>query len=329
MMRPDPVTISQRLRALHIPNQRDTEIERQLRRLLQHDEHGQPTAVPCRFTGEKETRGIAVIEPAGGGKTTAIRRVLEASTALSRNPSTGQPRFLALEVPSPATLKGVGATILGALGMPIVPQKCTEVEIWHAVRHRLGQAGITVLWLDEAHDLLMAKSISETESSLRMIKSLMQGPNAIIPILSGTQRLAEVLGLDPQVSRRFTKIVPADLQHGADEEGLKGLIQHYCSKAEMSMSLAEDLPARLITASRHRFGRAVEAIINAIECALWDGATMLTSDHFAEAWAMQEGCSPDDNVFLSRDWLSIQLDRGAAEYEEARKRRFQKKLERV
>lgn len=326
---PDAVRVSQVLRAMHVPNERDEAIGKQLLRLLQRDDTGCPLALPCRFTAEKETRGIAVIEPAGGGKTTAVRRVLQSIPALTQNLETGMPRYLELQVPSPATLKSVGFAILDALAMPAKSVNAKEWEIWNAVRHRLGLLGITVLWLDEAQDLLMSKSISETENSLRMIKSLMQGPNAVIPILSGTQRLAEIMRLDPQVSRRFTRIVPADLQHGVDEGSLLGLIGAYCGKAGIAVGVSDDMPARLITASRHRFGRSVETIVNAIESALWDGATMLTTDHFAEAWAMQEGCDPGDNVFLVPDWLSIPLDAGAEEYEAARVARLRKKLEKA
>ena len=44
---------------------------------------------------------------------------------------------------------------------------------------------------------------------------------------------------------------------------------------------------------------------------------------------MQEACDPDANIFLSEYWLSIQLDKGAEEYEEARTKRQKKKLEKV
>ncbi|MCV2887725.1 hypothetical protein [Ruegeria aquimaris] len=135
--------------------------------------------------------------------------------------------------------------------------------------------------------------------------------------------------LDPQVSRRFTKVVPSDLQHGGDEDNLLNLISAYCAKAGIELGVADDLPARLITASRRRFGRAIETTVNAIECALWDGAKTLATDHFAEAWSMQEGCEPHANVFYAADWLSIPLDQGAEQYEAARMKRLLKKLEKV
>ena len=319
----------QKLRKMHVPNERDADVRKHLLRLFEIDNCGEPSCVPCRFTNGKETRGIAVIEPAGGGKTTAISAVLRSMPFLARNPETEFPRYLELQVPSPATLKSVGMAILSATGLTGVSERSRVWEIWNTVRHRLGVLGISVLWLDEAQDLIMATSAGEGEKTLRMIKSMMQGDNAVIPILSGTERLSEMTNYDPQVRRRFSVIQPKNLQHGVDEANLRGLIEAYSDIVDLRVEIPDDLPARLILASRQRFGRAVENIINAIECSLGDGANALVLDHFAEAWGMQEGCEPDQNVFWAPDWLSIRLDQGAEEYEAARTKRQQKKLERV
>jgi hypothetical protein len=324
-----PAHLVQRLRAMHVPNERDALLEKQLTRLFAVDKEGNTTPVPTRYAAGKETRGIAFVEAAGGGKTTSIRKVLADAPFLQENPETGEPRYLEIQVPNPATLKSVGLAILEATGMSGASERTTAWKIWGVVRHRLGLLGIMVLWLDEAQDLVMAQSANDTENTLRMIKSLMQGEHAVIPILSGTQRLAEMTSFDPQVSRRFTKVVPTDLEHGVDDENLLGLIEAYCEEVDLRTALPDDLCARLIRASRHRFGRAIETILNALECALFDGSPNLSMEHFVEAWAMQEGCAPSANIFDVNDWLSVPLDRDADAYEEARTKRQHKKLERV
>ena len=98
-------------------------------------------------------------------------------------------------------------------------------------------------------------------------------------------------------------------------------------EAELQADLPDDLAARLIMASRHRFGRAIETIINAIECALFDRSQRLLMEHFVEAWAMQEGCAPSANIFDANDWLSLSLDGDAEAYEAARTKRQRKKVE--
>lgn len=64
---------------------------------------------------------------------------------------------------------------------------------------------------------------------------------------------------------------------------------------------------------RYRFGRSIETALNAIEAALDSGDDGLTNDHFAQAWAMLEGCAPGRNVFLADDWSSIDPDRDDSE----------------
>ena len=273
----------QKLREIHIPSERDRELKKHLYRLFEVDSSGEMTSVPCRYTAGQETRGVILIEKPGGGKTTAVRTMLQEAQFLAHNPDTGAPRYLEIQVPSPATLKSVGLTILGALGVETVSKNAKLWDIWKTVSQRLAIAGIRVLWLDEAQDLIMARSASDTETSLRMIKSLMQGEHAVIPILSGTDRLAEVAALDPQVSRRFTKIVPSNLQHGVDEVGLISLVEYYCEEAAIKARVNADVMARLITASRHRFGRGIDTIINAIECALWEEDKILTVDCLTSA----------------------------------------------
>lgn len=316
------------LRRIHIETDRDRDLKLQLQRLFQTDDEGNLLPLPARFTAGQETRGIALIEPAGGGKTTAIRKVLSGSEILTLNPETGAPRFLHVDVQSPATQKSLGIAILKALGIDRVSDRAKIWEIWDLVKRRLFHTGTIVLWIDEAHDLFLSRSSREIDDMLKMLKSMMQGETAIIVILSGTERLSEITSYDPQVNRRFTKIRPRDLAIGPDNADLEELIRAYCDKAALGFSAKDDVAGRLIRASRHRFGRAVETTINAIERALTDGDTALSITHFAEAWGMQEGCDWQENVFVARDWAGIELDARAAEFDAIRTDRQRKQLSR-
>ena len=86
---------------------------------------GNITSVPTRCAARKKTRGIVLVEAAGGGKTTSIRKVLADAPCLKENPETGQPRYLEIQVPSPATLKSVGLEILQATGMTGLSERTT------------------------------------------------------------------------------------------------------------------------------------------------------------------------------------------------------------
>ena len=299
----------------------------QLGRLLKVDTEGRQTPEPIRFTDGMETRGIIMIEPAGGGKTRSIRRSLANTTAL--NPAQGPARHLHVQVPSPATLKSLGLEILRATGLEGVSTRSTAWDIWGMVRHRLGLLGITVLWIDEAHDMFLSGATREIDDMLRMLKSLMQGENAVILILSGTDRLAAVTSYDPQVNRRFTRVVPKDLVIGASEGQVSDLVAFYAGRAGLRLDWSDAMSGRLIHGSRGRFGRTAETIVTAIERALLDGDDTLGPMHFAESWGMQEGCAWEDNVFVAPDWATRALDGAAEEFEAARRARQRKQMGRA
>ncbi|NDR58679.1 hypothetical protein [Aliiruegeria sabulilitoris] len=65
-----------------------------------------------------------------------------------------------------------------------------------------------------------------------------------------------------------------------------------------------------------------------IECALDEEDERLLPQHFLDAYAMQEGCDIELNVFDSPNLMEIPLDVGADEYEFARSKCLKKKMER-
>jgi len=295
------------LRNHHVVTERDRNFEALLVDLLEVDEHGQLTHDPIRVTGGTETHGIAFIEGSGGGKTTAILKVLQGCEPLQSNPETGVPRYLQVKVESPATLRSLGCEVLRKLGVDTVSDRAKVYDIWAMVRHRLAVMGISVLWLDEAHDMFKSATSIETDNMFKMLKSLMQGEHPVILVLSGTERLDWITSLDPQVSRRFSKLRPDDLQFGVDNMALKDLIEFYAQKASLNAEIDEDTVVRLIHGGRHRFGRCVNTLIGAIKCALQDGSEKLLPEHFEVAWGREEGCCIKQNVFAAADWQAIEL----------------------
>jgi hypothetical protein len=318
--------IIEHLRDIHVETERDDEIRKQLRRLLKVDQDGNLTANPVRFTAKLESHGILLIEPTGGGKTTAIAEVLKSFDVLGINAETGAPRVVQCSVENPATQKSVAIAILRKLGISRVSDREKAWSLFDMVRRRIEATGATVLCIDEAQELFLSKSAREIEDTVKNLKSLMQGSAPVILILSGTERLAEINSYDSQVDRRFTKIVPKDLVIGTDNDALDGIIRDYCERAGVTFNPEGAVVSRLIHASRNRFGRAIETTINAIEQALLDGDSILERQHFAEAWAMKETSPWDRNIFVAEAWRSIELDVQAKAFEAARSARQLRRL---
>lgn len=190
------------VRRFHISSVRDAEAATHITRLLTKDARGHLTAEAKRFTRTGETRGVMLVGGPGSGKSHLLERTLSKLAVLQEG-EFGQPRYLGCPVPSPATFKSMTLALLAESGYPDANPRKEAWSLWQDLRHRLAVLGISVLWIDEAQDLFCA----DRKLILRALKSLMQGDDAVVVILSGTEDLAKVIRTDPQVQRRFTAMV--------------------------------------------------------------------------------------------------------------------------
>lgn len=211
--------IMETLRRKHVRSHRDDEFALHLERLLRRDKDGGLTAEAVRFSATAETRGILVVDGPGGGKSTMVARQLSRLPALQNGPQ-GIPAWLGVSVPSPATLKSMGFEILRRSGYPNVSERREAWSVWDQIKSRMKMLGISVLWIDEAHDLFC----KDSGMILRALKSLMQGDEAVIVILSGTERLSEVIRSDAQVQRRFSTMQLRPVAAATDGHDFEDLI---------------------------------------------------------------------------------------------------------
>jgi len=87
-----------------------------------------------------EARGIALVGLSGAGKTTAIDRLI---LSLNQKPDTDTIPVISLRIPSPATLKYVGQTLLKALKYDLK----TERQAWYACRLPSGPVRSRKTWV--------------------------------------------------------------------------------------------------------------------------------------------------------------------------------------
>jgi type II secretory pathway predicted ATPase ExeA len=296
------------LRSKYIALERDKALREAIDRLLARDTSGNTMPQPVKFTATGETRGIAVYGEAGSGKTSLVHRAIFKHPVLQPSKSAPMP-CVSITVPNPATLKSVGLTILRETGYPELAKKRMVWEIWTAVQTRFALLGTTVLLIDEAHDLFRKPSQSQAGDVLKTLKSLMQGPGAVIVVLSGITSLWDNISFDDQVDRRFSKFELPAVNTSADRKLVWGLLCAYCDRAGVGRPEQSDLVERLVHAARQRLGLCIEQIIAAIEMALMRGDNVLHVQHFADAFFRQESCGVADNVFLVPNWSSIKAGR--------------------
>lgn len=297
-------TIMEDLRDTYVKTPRDHTFSEHFDRLLKCDLQGAPIADPLLFTKTGETRGIALIDGPGGGKTSLVDHALRVHPAFATTALGAKP-VIKVRVPSPATLKSLALEILAQSGYSEVSTRRERWALWNLVRIRLKALGTVVIWIDEAHDLFRSGTATEIRDILNTLKSLMQGEGAVIVILSGIESLWEIASYDAQVKRRFTKLSLPALSNAKDGKPIADQMGRFCDRAGLLPPAQADLVPRLIYASHDMFGRCIENILNAIEMALKSGAAQLDALHFAKAWGMQEGCTPQTNVFIVPRWSEI------------------------
>ncbi|WP_428515267.1 TniB family NTP-binding protein [Roseovarius sp.] len=306
-----------RLRDKYLATPRDAQFRSYLDRLLQRDDQGNLLPKARLFNKAGDTRGIAVVEPAGGGKTSLVLHGLKTHPALQPRDAAHQP-WVGVRVPSPPTAKSLGIEILKASGFPSVSRSQTEDDIMRKVRHHFKLRGTAILWIDEAHDLFGAGSKFKVDVFLKTVRNLMQGDDAVSVVLSGIESLWQIASCDAQVTRRYWRLPLADVSPHSDRKALIKVIAGFCDAAGMRPPSDADLVDRLVHASRNRFGRCIENILAALEAAALEGADELTINHFAESWGLQEGCGMGQNVFLARHWAKIDLGEAQLNWEGAR-----------
>lgn len=105
-----------------------------------------------RVSRAREAHGMALSGASGAGKSAAVtqllRRARESLDAAGHSDLT----IVSLRVPSPATLKLVGQSLLRALGFQISSER-QAWYIWDLVRHHLKERKVLFVHLDEAQDL--------------------------------------------------------------------------------------------------------------------------------------------------------------------------------
>lgn len=292
------------IRGQYVTTKRDRDLATALDRVITIDEDT-GRAEPVMFTSTGETRGIIVVDGAGGGKTSLVQRGLAAQPGLAATDITRP--VVSITVPNPATLKSVAQEALKASGYTGGEKKRTVWEMWELLRERFQMLGTIIFWIDEAHDLFPQGSKSEAPHILKTFKSLMQGDGAVIVILSGVESLWESISFDHQVQRRYSKFELPPVTASTDSNLMGKLLVSFCARVGLEPPEDGDLLERIIHAGRQRFGLCIEQMISAIEIALLRGDTKLDTQHFADAFFAQEACSISENVFLTPRWSSIDL----------------------
>jgi len=245
----------------------------------------------------REPVGSLLLAEGGMGKTTVCRaimaqmpQVIKVERHLER---TIIPAFYA-EVPSPATVKTVAASLLSKLNDPS-PLSGTTAHMTKRLCKLLEVCETKLVFLDEFHHLFdIQKTSTRVNSNVcNWVKSLVNETRVTF-CLVGLAKFAPILAIDSQLARRFPlQFVLPPLRVGELKE--TGVLPAFL--AELKLRVLEQLQFQAVphldrrdialqvyaaTGGSPAFIMALtkEAALSALRA----GATQLTLDDFATAW---------------------------------------------
>ncbi|UWQ74338.1 TniB family NTP-binding protein [Leisingera sp. M658] len=258
---------------------------------------------------EEEVRGIAVVGASGSGKSTLVKHVLKTHPGIVQHQAgDNKVEIVRILVPSPATLKGVGSTILRTLGFDPMRSKPSGA-IWDQVRCLFQERQTLFLHLDEAQHLFTSKNSNVQMDVVNTLKTFLNTNDWPVGlILSGTPDMMVMLNSDEQLQRRIDIVNLEAVSWNSYATETEVVFRTYAEKAGLEicakLDLNEFLP-RLIHSGSNEFGLTIEMILRGIELALLSGSRTLGAAHFIEAFYRKSGCMLGLNPFAASDYLAI------------------------
>ncbi len=292
----------QSLRKLYIPRPEFDKLDARFGSILEQRRADEADGVVFK------ARSIMLVGPSGSGKTTAVRQLVRKYAHLmATDPEKDICEFIGLQVPSPATMKFVGAATLRALGYPYSGNK-QGPAIWDQVKEQLKLRRTLFLGFDEAQDLARFQTDKERQSVVNTLKSMME--NSVWPVgllLSGMPDLKKIVNQDAQLARRVDPIEIGRLHSLRDVEHVIKIVQRYADRAQIDVVASvknEAFAMRLMHAADYQFGLMAEIIVLSVSHALFTEGfeAKLSIRHFAEVYRERNGADDWMNIFIAEDY---------------------------
>lgn len=126
-----------------------------------------------------------------------------------------------MAVPSPATPKGVGLSMLEALGYPLRRDRSAHI-IWQLVKAQFAERQVLFLHLDEAQDFSRHNNRNDQHAVVSTLKSLMQSPQWPV----GLGVIASTEARHPRTRQSMSLVAPEEVERFFDRYLPLGLMAY-------------------------------------------------------------------------------------------------------
>lgn len=273
--------------------------------------------------GQFEQKGMALIGPAGSGKSRLLARTTEEYEQIAE--ATGGRNFghkvVSVIQPGQASVKDTCRAILDKIGYPVDGIR-TEDYLIACLRAQLEHRRIAAIHLDEVQDAGRHATAATMSSFAKRFRNLMQSPPwPVTLILSSTPEGRDFINHDFTLTRRLRTIEILPMTFEADGTTLKYALEKLIVGANLEHDGLIEVPELLricMHGAAYRFGIALELTVEAIAEAKADADCVVGLNHYAAAYYGRMSCDDEMNPFISEHWRAIDTTRAMDRYLEER-----------
>ncbi|WP_406735849.1 ATP-binding protein [Thioclava sp. GXIMD4215] len=249
-----------------------------------------------------EARGLLVTGPSRTGKSTEIRRQIDALNDGSTIMPDGRPaRFVSVVLKGLLSWKDLGIHTLDQGLNYSATGRLTQREVWERVVIQAREQGVIGIHYDECQHIFPRVTGEARAMILDSFKSLLKQPEwPLMLILSGVDSLVQHITSEEQLAylMRPISFPEVALHRPADLAEMVSLCHAYADKAGLAFDTlnTRDFYERLACACANRWGLVIELLIDAFVIALNQRASEPSPPHFCLAFTrrtgLREGYSP-------------------------------------
>jgi hypothetical protein len=306
------VDIIEKVKTTYFTSDRDRDILRLLRRLIENAQIRRDPSRPHSGANRVEGKGLCIIGPSGSGKSTLLEETFRSHAAFPnfRIPEKWSP-LIGITAPGSGNLGAIGVRALHTLGFSI-ERDLKEHQAWSKLLPELMLNNVLFFWIDDLNNMLTLTSEEEFQKVRNVLKDLMNNPDWPLQlIVSGIPEMLPFFRQDRQFRRRFRYLYLPKLASADHAAFLQTSIEHLCevSKIKLDIKPDEDLIGRLLHAGAYEMGICIEIVVEAVMEALDNSSRRLKRVDFANSFADRFTLSDDQNPFVATGWHAIDITR--------------------
>lgn len=280
----------------------DNQFVERLEMILKRDRNGYLLPEGKQFRSER--RGVCITAISQDGKTTMVWQVLKRLFADSFTESKCGERIAYCRLRGEASVKSICQDLCRTTGYNKFPVKMTRPEASDLAVHRLRMAGITMIVIDEVHNMSDHPDVIN-----RFLKTLAQDGGGFSVILVGTPKVRERIYGDAAHLELAERYLDLPLLPFSREEAI-GLIntalKELARDAEVRLapSIKKDpyFADRIYDGLHGSFGRCMFLIVNAIIRTIEQDGDAVEADDFRKIFDMKYLHFNAQNPFIRHDW---------------------------